>query len=41
MNFVKKEIGIPFGNPECILSDNDLKFDCMAVHNFTKKHGIS
>ncbi len=38
MKFVEKEIIMPFGSPESILIDIDQKFDCMAVHDFTKKH---
>ncbi len=41
INFQENEIIIPFGSLEYILSDNDQKFDCMTVHDFTKKHGIS
>ncbi len=41
MKSIEKEIITPFGSPEYILSDNNLKFDCMAVHDLTKKHNIN
>ena len=40
IGFIKDEIIKLFGSPVHILSDNDLKFDCAAVHDFASKHDI-
>ncbi len=40
MEFVKKEIIILLGPPKYILSENDLKFDCKAVQDFTHRFNI-
>ncbi len=41
MKFVENEIIMPFGSPEYILSDKDLRFDFMAVHDSLNKHDIN
>ncbi len=41
IKFLEEVIINPVGSPEYILSDNDLKFDCMAVHDFSRKHDIN
>ena len=40
IGFIEDEIIKPFKIPDHILSDNDLKFDCAAVHDFSSKHDI-
>ena len=41
MKFFENEIIMPFGSLEYILSDKDLKFDFMAMHDFLNKHDIN
>ena len=40
IGFIQDEIIKPFRSPVHILSDNDLKFDCAALHGFASKHDI-
>ncbi len=37
MKLVEKEIIIPLSDSKSLISDNERKFDCKSVHDFTKR----
>ncbi len=40
MSFIEEEIIRPYSSPQYIRSDNDLKFDCLEIHDFKRRHDI-